>query len=56
MNWRDCITVDVAVLAGKPVVRVSRLAVEVPEEFVRQYHLRSATLSLVLGTVMFVTF
>jgi hypothetical protein len=56
MNWRDRITLDVALLAGKPVVRVGRLAVEVPQEFVRQYHLRSATLLLVLGTVRLVTF
>ena len=28
MNWRDRITLDAAVLAGKPVVRDSRLAVE----------------------------
>ena len=28
MNWRDRITLDVAVLAGKPVVRGSRLAVD----------------------------
>jgi uncharacterized protein (DUF433 family) len=26
MNWRDRITLDAAVLAGKPVVRGSRLA------------------------------
>jgi uncharacterized protein (DUF433 family) len=28
MNWRDRITLDTAVLAGKPVVRGSRLAVD----------------------------
>jgi uncharacterized protein (DUF433 family) len=28
MNWRDRITLDAAVLAGKPVVRGSRLAVD----------------------------
>ncbi len=28
MNWRDRITFDAAVLAGKPVVRGSRLAVD----------------------------
>ncbi len=28
MNWRDRITLDGAVLAGKPVVRGSRLAVD----------------------------
>ncbi|MGA2189790.1 MAG: DUF433 domain-containing protein [Steroidobacteraceae bacterium] len=28
MNWRDRITLEAAVLAGKPVVRGSRLAVD----------------------------
>jgi uncharacterized protein (DUF433 family) len=28
MNWRDRITLDTAVLAGKPVIRGSRLAVD----------------------------
>jgi uncharacterized protein (DUF433 family) len=28
MNWRDHITLDAAVLAGKPVVRGTRLAVD----------------------------
>jgi hypothetical protein len=28
MNWRDRITLDAAMLAGKPVVRGSRLAVD----------------------------
>jgi uncharacterized protein (DUF433 family) len=28
MNWRDYITVDPAVLAGKPVVRGTRIGVE----------------------------
>jgi uncharacterized protein (DUF433 family) len=28
MNWRDRITLDTAVLTGKPVVRGSRLAVD----------------------------
>jgi uncharacterized protein (DUF433 family) len=28
MSWRDRITLDAAVLAGKPVVRGSRLAVD----------------------------
>jgi uncharacterized protein (DUF433 family) len=28
MNWRDRITLDAAVLAGKPVIRGSRLAVD----------------------------
>ena len=28
MNWKDRITLDAAVLAGKPMVRGSRLAVD----------------------------
>jgi uncharacterized protein (DUF433 family) len=28
MNWKDRITLDTAVLAGKPVIRGSRLAVD----------------------------
>ena len=28
MNWRDHITLDASVLAGKPVIRGSRLAVD----------------------------
>ena len=28
MNWRDRITLDASVLAGKPIIRGSRLAVD----------------------------
>jgi uncharacterized protein (DUF433 family) len=28
MNWRDHVTLDASVLAGKPVIRGSRLAVD----------------------------
>ena len=33
MNWRDRITVDPAVLVGKPLVKGTRLAVELILEF-----------------------
>lgn len=49
MNWQDYITVDPAVLVGKPVIRGTRLSVEFilglmaqgwPEdEITRNYHL-----------------
>jgi uncharacterized protein (DUF433 family) len=28
MNWQDCITVDPAVLVGKPIIKGTRLSVE----------------------------
>lgn len=28
MNWQDCIIIDPAILAGKPVVKGTRIAVE----------------------------
>jgi uncharacterized protein (DUF433 family) len=50
MNWQDYIAVDPAILAGKPVVRGTRLAVEFilgliaqgwpEEEIMRNYRLK----------------
>ena len=49
MNWQDYITVDPAVLAGKPIIKGTRLSVEFmlgliaqgwpEEEILRNYHI-----------------